>query len=277
VGLADSYLAQGIVGAISHGEAMPRARELAQRALDIDPDLPEAHAMIGIVAGHYDYDWEEAGRRFRLAVEREPLSTHLRSWHSFFYLICIGRLDEARHQSVRVLEDDPLGQIWHCCHASVLRSLGFDDEALDACRKSVELDSEFWWGHFNLGTLCAVGGRHDEALSCAEEANARAPWSAPTIGLLAAALANVGQTAKAQSVLDTLSDQMPSAQLGRAWNALCRGDRDGAIEWMRKAADQRTASLTNILVRPFEPLLRTSAGWPALLKQLNLTGASLAK
>ena len=67
---------------------MPRARELAQRALEIDPDLPEAHAMLGIVAGHYDYDWSEAERRFRLAVQREPLSPHLRQWYATFLLFC---------------------------------------------------------------------------------------------------------------------------------------------------------------------------------------------
>ena len=65
---------------------MTRARELATRALEIDPDLPEAHAMLGIVAGHYDYDWSEAERRFRLAVGREPLSPHLRQWYGTFFL-----------------------------------------------------------------------------------------------------------------------------------------------------------------------------------------------
>jgi len=48
---------------------------------------------------------------------------------------------------------------------------------------------------------------------------------------------------------------------------------DGAVEWAGKAADQRVASLVTILIRPFESRLRTSAGWPALLKRLNLTPA----
>src|SRR5688572_23764142 len=75
VGLADSYLALSAVGAIPSHDAMPRARELATRALEIDPDLPEAHAMLGIVAGHYDFDWAEAARRFK-AAEREQMSPH---------------------------------------------------------------------------------------------------------------------------------------------------------------------------------------------------------
>src|SRR5262249_28659020 len=64
VGLADYHLALSSVGGMRSTESMPRARELALRALQIDPNLPEAHAMLGIVAGHYDYDWVEAERRF---------------------------------------------------------------------------------------------------------------------------------------------------------------------------------------------------------------------
>lgn len=103
VGLADYHFARGAVGASPSHEAMPRARERAQRALDIDPDLPEAHAMLGIVAGHCDYDWSEAERRFSLAIEREPLSPHLRQWYGTFFLFATGRTDEARLQLSRVI------------------------------------------------------------------------------------------------------------------------------------------------------------------------------
>ena len=64
VGLADYHFALGTVGRFPSAEAMPRARELASRALEVDPDLPEAHAMLGLVNGQYDYDWAEAERRF---------------------------------------------------------------------------------------------------------------------------------------------------------------------------------------------------------------------
>ena len=95
VGLADYHLALAAVGGLPSREAMPKARELALRALEIDPDLPEAHAMLGIVAGHYDFDWSEAERRFRLAMAREPISRHLRQWNAYFHLFSIGRAHEA--------------------------------------------------------------------------------------------------------------------------------------------------------------------------------------
>jgi serine/threonine-protein kinase len=123
---------------------MPLARELAQRALEIDPELPEAHAMLGIVAGHYEYDWSEAERRFRLAVNREPLSPHLRQWYGTFFLYATGRADAARLHLSRVIDEDPLCQMWRLMRANLLSSVGLEHEALDDARKAVELDPGFW-------------------------------------------------------------------------------------------------------------------------------------
>jgi len=75
VGLADFHLASSAIGGMSSQEGMPKARTLAQRALELDPDLPEAHGMLGIVAGHCDLDWKESERRFHLAMTHEPVTT----------------------------------------------------------------------------------------------------------------------------------------------------------------------------------------------------------
>src|SRR5688500_14931506 len=145
VGLADSYLALSAVGAIPSHAAMPRARELATRALEIDPDLPEAHAMLGIVAGHYDFDWAEATRRFK-AAEREQMSPHLRQWHAQFHLLPTGRAEEGLAEHRRVLDDDPLCQTWYYTLSTTLAALGHQQDARAAVRKSVEIDPGFWVG-----------------------------------------------------------------------------------------------------------------------------------
>ena len=270
VGLADYHLALSAVGASPAHEAMPRARELARRALEIDPNLAEAHAMLGIVAGHYDFDWREVERRFALATAREPMSPHLRQWNAYFYLLSIGRANEARQQMVRVIEEDPLCQMWRFSMALALLGLGLDDEALDAARKSVELDPQFWIGWMLLGLLHAINGRHAEALPCAEKAIAGGPFAPMSIGVMAGALANVDQPEKAEPLIATLRADSHGGPMGLAFHSLARGDLDGAVHWAGKTAEQRFTSLTTVLLRPFEPRLRTSAGWPALLKKLNL-------
>jgi TolB-like protein len=270
VGLADYHFALATVGGSPSHEAMPRARELAQRALEIDPDLPEAHAMLGIVAGHYDYDWSEAERRFRLAVKREPLSPHLRQWYGTFFLFATGRVDEARLQLSRVIEEDPLCQMWRLMRANLLPSVGLEHEALDDARKAVELDPGFWLGWADLGLLYARQHQHTEAMQCAEKAMAGAPWCPYSIGVMAAALANEGQADRAQPLIVALRGDAYGGPLGLAVYYLGRGEIEEALEWSGKAIEQRFPAMIPRLIRPFEPSLRRSAAWPGVLKKMNL-------
>ena len=270
VGLADYHLALAAVGGIPSSEAMPRARELATRALAIDPDLPEAHAMLGIVAGHYDYDWAEADRQFRIAVKREPLSPHLRQWYATFWLASTGRTGEALLQVTHVREDDPLCQMWHLMRSNVL-GLSFEDEAVAGARKAVELDSNFWFGWAQLGLLHAHGGRHAEAMHCAEKAMSAAPWSPYSVGLMAGVLATTGQAERAEPLLDTLRGDVYGGPVGLLVEALARGDADSAAGWARKAAEQRFPLIIAVLLRPFEPVLRRSTEWADALRVMNLS------
>ena len=144
--------------------------------------------MLGIVAGHYDYDWKEAEHRFQLATRHEAMSPHLRSWHAPFMLQSTGRLTEALVQSARVIDEDPLCQMWHMMHANTLCALGRMEERVLAVRRALELDPDFWFGWAQSGLLAAVRGHHDEALHCAEKAMAAAPWSPYAMGLMAAVM-----------------------------------------------------------------------------------------
>jgi serine/threonine-protein kinase len=270
VGLADLHFALASVGAVPSHDAMPRARELAQRALELDPELPEAHAMLGIVAGHYDYDWGEAERRFRLAVSREPLSPHLRQWYGTFFLYATGRADEARRHLSRVIDEDPLCQMWRLMRANLLSSVSLEHEALDDARKAVELDPGFWLGWADLALLHARRHQHADARPCAERAMAGAPWCPYSIGVMAAALANQGQVNEAQPLLDGLRGDAYGGPLGLAVYFLGRGEFEQAVEWSAKVAEQRFPASIPRLLRAFEPSLRHSPTWPDVLKRMNL-------
>jgi len=272
VGLADYHFALAAVGGSPSHEAMPRARELAQRALEIDPELPEAHAMLGIVAGHYEYDWTEAERRFRLAVKREPLSPHLRQWYATFFLFATGRADEARLQLSRVIEEDPLCQMWRLMRANLLPSVGLEHQALDDARKAVELDPGFWIGWADLGLLHARLHQHTEAMQCAEKAMAGAPWCPYSIGMMAAALANQGHADRAEPLLAALRGDTYGGPVGLAVYFLARGQIEQAVESSAEAVQQRFPAFIPRMIRAFEPSLRRSAAWPGVLKKINLAG-----
>ena len=88
-------------------EAMPLARAAEERALRVDPDLPEAHALLGVCAGCFGHDWIGAEREWRLSMSREPMSRDVRFWYGNHYLLPIGRVAEAVETMARALEEIP--------------------------------------------------------------------------------------------------------------------------------------------------------------------------
>jgi serine/threonine protein kinase/Tfp pilus assembly protein PilF len=268
-GLADHHVATTVAN-VRSDEAMPRARELARKALELDPDLPEAHGMLGIVAGPYGLDWKEAERRFRLAMAREPVPWHVRQWHAYFYLLPMGRLEEALSEMRRTIEDDPLSQVNYFNLAGICEALGLDKEAETAFAKMLELDPRFWWGWARLGLHHAVSGRYADARACADTAIAIAPFSRLTIGLLAGVLWSTGDTQQAEEVLA----RVPAGAHGYAFARTCFhlvcGDIGLAVEWAGKTIDERHPPFIGDVIRPHQRLFRTAPGWSALLTKMNL-------
>src|ERR1700687_3112717 len=105
-GLLDAASSIEVLMAIADGLAAARAA--AQRALDLDPSIAEAHSVLGVVAATYDYDWVEAERRFRSAMAVQSVGPDVRSLYALFYLLPIGHRYEALEQVQYLLKEDPV-------------------------------------------------------------------------------------------------------------------------------------------------------------------------
>jgi len=147
---------------LSFREAIPRARELAARALALDPDSAEAHAALGNIAMQYDHDWELAEREFRRAIELNPSNLDA----NFFYgmmLIAVERFDEAREVLQQAVRLDPSGN-----HEGVLswaESESGDREAgLEHMQKHMTDDPNSLGQHIILGFTYLAMGRKNDAL-----------------------------------------------------------------------------------------------------------------
>ena len=272
VGLADHHAAHFWPGAPSD-ECLLRAREFTVRALELDPELPEAHAYLGIVAGLYERNWEEAKRRFLIAMSTGPVHWHVRAWYACFHLQPLGLVGEARRQMERSLEDNPLSQICYLCLAAPLEALGLEAEAGTAWKRSVELDPEFWLGWTYLAMHHSVYGRHAEAGQCAEKAFTLFPASPYVIGVLAGALESTGETARARELLGRPPVHPAGTPVIYACYHLTRGNLDEAVRWIGKAAERNFMPASSFLLRPYEKFLSKSQAWPALLAQLGLEPA----
>jgi len=252
---------------------MPRARDLARRALELDRDLAEAHAYLGFVAGMYECDWKAAEQHFRHAMTSQQVHWHVRAWYSCFHLLPLGRLAEARQEAERVVEDNPLSQICYWDLAIALEGLGLEREAGAAWRRCVELDPDFWLGWLEFGLHHAASGRFADARECAEKAFSYSPRSPFVVGLLAGALAQTGEADRSRALVDALPGNSSEASIACTLYHFVLGEIDSALEHAGHALEQRNFMLISSFLRPFERGLSKSPAWPAVLAKARLTPA----
>ena len=257
-------------GLLPAREAMPRVREQARKALDIDPGIPDGHAMLGLVAALYDYDWDEAADRFARAMASDQVPSHVRRLYALYYLLPIGRFDEAVEESARALREDPLDLLGRVRFAQCLEAAGRGDEAFSELRRVLELDERLWFTHFILALRLLREGRLAEALHHAENASALAPWNPSAKGALATALQNAGHAQRAEEILEQLKQgPVYGMALALATFNLYNANLDAAADWAERAIEERHPAIFFFL-RVHAPALQSSPRWPALSKLLNL-------
>jgi TolB-like protein len=248
-------------------EVIPLARAAEHEALRVEPSLPEAHALLGVCAGTYDYNWQEADREWRVAMAREPVSCHVLFWYGNHYLLPMGRPLDAMEAMARGLDEDPINLLYRHHFAVCLRHAGRLEDAETELRKILELDENFPLAVGTLGAVCAQQGRFEEALTLSEQAFSLTPWANPIVGQLAGLLVRAGATSRAETLLERIRPGTAcGAPAGMAvFHALC-GEFDPAADWTERAIDERYPPLVSIL----GPLLRSSSRWPALARMMNL-------
>ena len=255
--LADSYNQLGTVllGSEPPSVMRPRAAEAAIRALQIDPDLAEAHATLGYVK-HYDWQWAEAERELRRALELNPSYALGHIWYANF-LICRKRLDEAVAEVRKAEELDPLSMI-------VLTNVGWTlyyarrlPEAVEEYRKALSLDPSYVQAHWRLGDAYLRLGRFEDATREAETAVALSRRSPSSLAWLAQAYGGSGRRAEAKALLDellALSARRYVSPSSIAGIYLILGDSAHGFDWMEKAFAERSNGIAYLAIDPiYEP------------------------
>jgi tetratricopeptide (TPR) repeat protein len=257
-------------GLLPAHEAMPLVRREARKALEIDPSLSHGHAMLGLVAAMYDYDWREAAERFRHAMAADPIPPEVRRFYALYYLLPLGRAEEAIVECRAALLEDPLDLLTRVRFAQCLQAAGRFDEAVSELRRVLELDERLWFAHFILGLENVRTGHGEVAMRCAEQAVALAPWSSSAKGLLAAASRINGDPRRAAEIVAQLtSGPAYGMPLALATYHTCCSEIDAAADWTERAIAERHPALFFFLRVHARPLL-ASPRWPALAELLKL-------
>ena len=162
-GLADTYTLLTAYSSAPPREVMPKAKEAALKALELDDTLAEAHASLGQVSAYYDFDFITAEREYRRALELNPNYPTAHQWLAE-QLSAMKRFDEALVEIRRALELDPLSIIINRIYADILVDARRFDEAIAQFKKTIELEPNFPTAHFFLGRAYEAKGMYDEAV-----------------------------------------------------------------------------------------------------------------
>ena len=186
------FMVLALAGAMPADQALPLVRAHAQKALELDPSIPEGHAMLGAVAAFLEFDWKEAERRFHLAMARDPISPLVRWLYATSYLWSMGRPAEALQQLELALQQDPLNPSVLLYRAIILVAAGRDEEASRRFREILELIPAAAPALGLLANMHFLRGELDQARALMEKAYALAPYVPNAIGSMAGLLSRTG-------------------------------------------------------------------------------------
>jgi TolB-like protein/Tfp pilus assembly protein PilF len=276
-GLADAFIILGSFGiaTLPPGEAFPKAKAAAIKALEIDDSLAEAHASLAMSLASYDWNWAAAEKEFKRSIELKPEYATAHHWYGFIYLTAMGRLDEAIATLKQAHELAPLS-LGISSDLGLLVYLARDyDRAIELHQQTLEMDPGFAYSHWKLALALEQKGLPDEAISELHKAVGLSGRSTLARELLGYVYAVAGKTDAARAVLDELielsNDRHVSAyRMAAIYGALNRPD--DAFAWLERAYQQRDPWLTWLKLNPVLDSVRSDARFTDLLLRTGLEG-----
>lgn len=270
-GLADCYAILATYAGNRWQENLPLARANALKATQLDPNLAEPHATLGIL-NHFEWRATEAEAEYKRALDLNPNYATAHHWYGRL-LRAMGRNDEAWSQMNEANGIDPLSLVVLNNIAEIQVERGNLEEAEGICKKMLDLEPGFWASHHTLAVVFMRQQRYDEALSEAQksvELNGRANGS---LALLAHVYGRMGKRAQAESVIKELRDRFAKQEAdGRDLAVAYAGldQKDEAFGWLEKSFQHRSQFMGLLRMETLLDPLKSDPRWNELLKRVGV-------
>lgn len=213
--------------------AYPRAKAAADRAMEIDPDLAEAHLGVAVYKMYYEWDFEGAEAAFERAIEINPSLVNAHYHLAWLYEL-YGRDEEALRLGELTKELDPLSPFYSGWLAEQYRDAGLYEKAIEEAEATLELRSNYPVGLLVLGETYADLGEFDKAIEYHEKLRKNYYWSFA----LAATLGMAGRIDDARAIAQKY-EKNDNASLVLTQVHAAMGDTDTAFKWLLKARDDK--------------------------------------
>lgn len=279
-GLADFYGISAIVGDLPPKETWPKHEVLVTRALELDPDLAEAHNSLAGLKRNYYGDFAGAEAELKRAIELDPeyAEAHV---HYASHLAMVGRTDEALRERRLAVELDPLSASISLRLAQLLFFFRQYPESIEQYRTTIDLDQNSPLAHDGLGNVYQQSGNHDLAID--EWTTALNLSGKPELGeKLRSEFKASGFDAAVRTIartrLDSLNEQarlgtyIPAMRFARLHAQL--GDREQTLAALDKGAVEQNALTIEILFDPIFDSVRNDPRFPAIVKKIGIPTAT---
>ena len=270
-GLSDAYRGLALGTEMLPSEFLSRCKAAAQKALELDDDLSEAHTALGMTIFWGDWNWKEAEMQFKRALELNPNSANAHLFYAHL-LSNTGRHAEALAEIKLARELDPLFPFAGALEGQFLTYAGQPDEALDRLRKTSELEPSFWMPHLFAATAYVEKGMYEEAVAEARLTRKLAPLQTTSVAVESYALAKLGKLDEARASLDELlklsRDRfVPPYHIALIYNGL--GEKEKALNWLERGFEQRDTRMTFLKIDPRWNGLRNEPRFIELIRRMN--------
>lgn len=270
-GLAYAYYALGISAALPK-DVVPKAKAAVAKALEIDDQLAEAHAALGGIKHHYDWDRPGAEKAYKRALELNPNSEVVHRTYAIF-LMTAGRLDEAFVEINQALDIAPLSIVANRDKALILYHSRQYDAAIEQCRKTLDLDQNFPSVYSWLGQACEAKGDYEQAIAAYLKVATLQGRGPEEIALLRTAYKVSGMKGYWQRRLELMKEQAKRDsqfdQYSLASMYARLGQKEQAFACLEKAYEDRRPFIY-LKIDPNLDNLRSDPRFTRLLRRIGL-------
>jgi len=253
-------------------EAVPLAKAAAEKAVELDNTLAEAHYALALFRTWSEWDWEGAGRAFKKAIELNPNFPDVRAYYSHF-LSHMGCTDEALPHIERALEMDPFNALFHGLYGVALVYQRRYDDAIAAARTALAMKPNQGVARTALQYGLIMNGMRDEQLAIQR---ARIALDPERVAAFERGLEEGGYEGAQRGIADVLAARYgkPGKWVFRAKVIALRyleaGDYDRAIDWLEKGYEDHDPNMPYIGEPLFYDPLRSYPRYQDLLRRMNL-------
>lgn len=270
-GIAEANRSLAINADVPSKECLPRAKAAAQKALELDESLAEAHASLSFSVSWYDWDWSTAEKEARRAVELNPNSAHAH-FACAHVLSDLGQHDEAISHIVQARQLDPVFPLYGAIEGMILHHAGRDAEALAKLQKCAEVEPNFWITFLMLGKVYTQQRQLPAAIAALEKARQLSRGNSETIGSIGYVAGRFGDKTRAEAVLQELKSlsaqhYIPPYCIALADLGLDR--QDAAFADLERACEERDVRVTLLKVDPRWESVRSHPRFLSILKRVG--------